>query len=86
VHALGDGGEELGVGRALRLWFFRRELNGAFERWPGGEAARDIDGDAVMLERQRLDDAGFVVLRSSSEIAEPPACRSAAISRARLPS
>src|SRR5215208_3620099 len=25
-----------------------------------GQASRDIDGDAVMLERQRLDDARFV--------------------------
>ena len=64
----------------------RRGTERAAQRRPGSETARDVDRHAVMLEGERIDDARFVGGEVLVEIAEPPACRSAAISRARLPS
>src|SRR5471030_3034887 len=62
VHALGDGGEERRIGRALAFGGLARELDRAAQRRAGGEATRDVDGDAMMLERQRIDEARLVVL------------------------
>ena len=47
-------------GAPLPLVAVARQLDGAAQGRAGGEAARDVDRDAVVLERQRIDDARLV--------------------------
>ncbi len=60
VHALGDGSEEVGAGSALAPGRGARQFDGAAQGRAGGEAARNVDGDAVVLEGEGIDDLRLV--------------------------